>query len=109
MIKKVPKWFLVGFGIVLVLVLAFAAFVYFSVDDRLFLPSDASFFKNQAHIVRLDNSSLDADSLSRHIRRRMQQAKVYGIAVSIISDNDVVYQQYFGNKSKPESTEFSPG
>ena len=109
MMKKVLKWFLVGFGMVLVLVLVFAAFVYFSVEDRLSLPSDATFFKNQAAIIRLDNSSLAVDSLSRHIKRRMQQARVYGMAVSIISGNDVVYQQYFGNKSKPEGTGFSPG
>jgi hypothetical protein len=38
MLKKVLKWFLASREVLLVLTLSFAAFVYFSIDDRLTLP-----------------------------------------------------------------------
>ncbi len=87
----------------------FFCFVYFSVDNRVTLDKPVPAFVNTKDIRRLDSVSLPSDTITRYITTLMKKANVYGLAVSIINDHELVYQQYFGFRDKGKNESFTPG
>jgi D-alanyl-D-alanine-carboxypeptidase/D-alanyl-D-alanine-endopeptidase len=54
---------------------------------------------NESTIKRIDGSSIDSASLTKKIYELAISAKVAGLAVSIFTNNEVVYQKAFGAKN----------
>jgi CubicO group peptidase (beta-lactamase class C family) len=106
--KRIVKWILIIFGILVALAGIFAAFVYFSVANRVVL-SEPAIFNNKPTFLHLDSSRTSTDSLDRQIASLMKRANVHGLAVSVISHDTLVYQNYFGFKKKDKGTLLSPG
>jgi D-alanyl-D-alanine-carboxypeptidase/D-alanyl-D-alanine-endopeptidase len=107
--KKWIKGFLIGFGALIFILLILFAFVYFSFDDRIEIETSVSPFKNEHPIIRLDSSTLPPDSLTYFVTALMAKVNVHGIGISVINNNNLVYQQYFGYKNKQKGETFVPG
>jgi CubicO group peptidase (beta-lactamase class C family) len=96
-------------GITVVLIAAFFAYVYFRVDDRVVIGEAPAPFRNDKPVMRLDSVLLSPDTLNRHIESLMQKANVQGLAVSIITQNNLAYQQYFGLRNMQKHEPFQAG
>ena len=108
--KKKLRRFLIGFVISAVtIIVLFATFIYFSVDNRVQIQSTLPSFLNHPTIFRLDSTRVNTDSVTAFIDRILTRAKVDGMAVSIVNQNQLVYQQYFGIKEKQKNKPFEPG
>lgn len=107
--KKVVRWFLIGLTVAAIILLVFFVFVYFDVDDRIEINGYLPPFKNERLIVRLDSTTLRPDSLTSFVTALMRKAQVHGMAISVINNNTLVYQQYFGSKNKQKNESFAPG
>jgi CubicO group peptidase (beta-lactamase class C family) len=90
------------------LFLATAAFIYFRVDNSVTWKAPSS-FKSKGTVSRIDGTSIASDSLTAYINSLITKVKVHGLAVSVINNNELVYQNYFGfsNAKKPET--LTPG
>jgi len=108
MARRIFRWILYVVGCLIVLVGAFASYLYFSVDDRVEL-SNTPPFKNDAEILRLDGTFIRAESLNKLVTGLMANANVHGLAIAVISNDQLVYQNYFGFKNKDKGTLLSPG
>lgn len=104
--KKWIKRFFIALGI---LFLTAVAFVYFSVANRIKIEGDIMPFKNEHSLVRLDSSVMLSDSLIAYTARLMAKANVQGMAISVINNNKVVFQHYFGSGIKAEGKPLGPG
>lgn len=50
----------------------------------------------EKEIVRLDNSTIEADELTHKVQALMDSAQVHGLALAVFNNNEIVYQQTFG-------------
>jgi len=57
--------------------------------------------QKQETIERLDGSVVTKDSVTAKIHQLMDDAKIYGTAISVFNDNQPVYQKVFGYKDYP--------
>ncbi|MEE9364356.1 MAG: serine hydrolase [Cellulophaga sp.] len=62
--------------------------------------------KNQ-HIVRLDGTEINKDSLTVKIDRLIKKADVHGIAITVFNENKVTYKKSFGYKDYEEKLELN--
>lgn len=86
-----------------------AAFIYFSVEDRIAIDGSPGPFDNNNPITRLDSTVLSPDSVTAFINSIVQKAHVHGLGVSIISNHRLVYQKYFGMSAVSRGESFKPG
>ncbi len=86
-----------------------AAFLYFSVDDRVKMETAVPAFTNDQLVERLDSTTLSPDTVGEFISSLMEKAGVTGLAISIINRNAVVYQQYFGMANNQKNELLKPG
>ena len=107
--RKIFKWFIFTIGLVLCVVLLLAAFIYFSVSHRVQLSEAVAPFNNSTRILRLDSTSISPDSLTNYVNDLAGKANVQGLAIAIINNNEVVYQQYFGRRNVSKGEPFVPG
>jgi serine-type D-Ala-D-Ala carboxypeptidase/endopeptidase len=107
--KRLKRFVLVLALLGILFLIASVAIVYFSVANTLEIESEIPPFKNDHHIVRLDSQVLSSDSITRYVNALMDKANVHGMGISIINNNDLVYQQYFGFKDKQKDQRFEPG
>lgn len=107
--KNRTKWFLIITSGVAALFLAVVIFVYYRVDGSLEIPGEINPFKNAEIIVRLDSTRLASDSLTGFITSLMKKAHVYGLGISVINHDELVYQQYFGAKNNMTGEQLKPG
>jgi hypothetical protein len=98
--NKWIKYPLVFLATLVVLFGIFFCFVYFSVDNRVSLENPAPSFSNSKNIQRLDSATLSPDSVTHYIKELMSKANVHGLAVAIVNNHELVYQQYFGVRDK---------
>jgi CubicO group peptidase (beta-lactamase class C family) len=56
---------------------------------------------NQKTIKRIDGSSIELKDLTEKIEAITKEAKVAGLAITVFNNNEVVYQNAFGNKNAP--------
>jgi serine-type D-Ala-D-Ala carboxypeptidase/endopeptidase len=66
-------------------------------------------FKNSATVIRLDSSELPVDSLIAKVNTLMKLANVQGLGMTIINNNEVVFQDYFGMRNVEKNESFTPG
>jgi D-alanyl-D-alanine-carboxypeptidase/D-alanyl-D-alanine-endopeptidase len=95
-------------GGVLALFLMLLAFNYYRIDNRVVLEPIAEFENRQA-IVRLDSVLIQPDSIALLVNALMQRAHVHGLAISVVNNHQLVYQQYFGWKNKKRNEPFTRG
>jgi D-alanyl-D-alanine-carboxypeptidase/D-alanyl-D-alanine-endopeptidase len=107
--SKWIKYPLVFLATLVVLFGVFFCYVYFSVDNRVTLENPVASFSNTKNIQRLDSVTLPPDSVTRYITALLQKANVHGLAVSIVNNQELVYQQYFGLRDKRKNEPFTPG
>jgi serine-type D-Ala-D-Ala carboxypeptidase/endopeptidase len=107
--SKWIKYPLVIFATLVGLFGIFFCFIYFNVDNRVTLKKPVAEFSNRKNIQRLDSVALTADSVTQRITTLIEKANVTGLAVSIINNNELVYQQYFGERDKRKNESFIPG
>lgn len=60
----------------------------------------ACFGQNSNQIRRIDNSKISLERLTPEIQQIVENAKITGLAVVIINDNQIVYQNSFGAADK---------
>src|SRR5687767_9657419 len=106
--RKRKKILFILFSSVLLLLLVAIAFIYFRVDNSVTWKAPPS-FKNRNIISRIDGTSITADSLTGYINSLITKVKVHGLAVSIINNNQLVYQNYFGFRNAKKSEPLTPG
>jgi len=58
-------------------------------------------------VMRLDGVTLAPDSIERSVESLMQAAKVVGLAIAIINNNEIVYQRAFGDRDRDKSLAFT--
>src|ERR1700704_6025353 len=97
--KKRTKWLLISSSAVIVVFLTVAIFIYYRVDDSIEIQEEINPFKSEKIILRLDETRLTSDSLTAFITSLMKKAHVYGLGVSIINHNELIYQRFFGAKN----------
>jgi CubicO group peptidase (beta-lactamase class C family) len=107
--RRAKKIFIRVFSVFLILILALITFIYFSVDNSLEKQPTPVTFKNQPIIKRVDDSEITSDSLSGYITSLMKKARVHGLAISILNNNEPVYQKLFGFKNAQERKSLIPG
>lgn len=107
--RKWIKIILIPIGAVACLFLMFATYVYFSFDTRVEINETPTAFQNSKNISRLDSSVLSVDSVTNYIQQLTKKAGVTGLAISIINDGNVVYQNYFGERNHIKRETFVPG
>jgi CubicO group peptidase (beta-lactamase class C family) len=107
--RKRRKFLLILFSSVLLLFLAAFAFIYFRVENSVTWKAPPSLFKNRDTISRIDGTSIATDSLTAYINSLITKVKVHGLAVSIINNSELVYQNYFGFKNAKKSEPLNPG
>ncbi|WP_084625579.1 serine hydrolase [Salinimicrobium xinjiangense] len=56
-------------------------------------------------IERLDGSEISSDSLNRHVKFLMKEAKVPGLAISVFDENEPVYSEVFGYANNNDGRE----
>jgi len=106
MLRKLIK------GFVAVLVISIAAFVsytYLSVDGRVKVDKRQIPFTNSSVVVRLDSLILSPDSIKGYVTSLIKKGNVQGLAVSIINNNKLVFQDYFGSRNVQKNELFHPG
>jgi len=103
------KWFLISTSGVMAVLLVVAIYIYFRVDDSLEIQEDVNLFKNDPAILRLDHARLTSDSLTAFITALMKKAHVHGLAVSIINQNKLIYQTFFGLNNNRTGERLRPG
>ena len=104
--KRIVIYLLSGVIITMALI---AAFIYFSVDNRVKIETAVPVFSNNQIVERLDSIALQPDSISQFITSLMEKGGVTGIGISIINRNAVVYQQYFGMADSRKKEPLKPG
>src|SRR5688572_3670456 len=104
--KKWIKRFFIAIGI---LFTAAIAFIYFSVANRIKIEPGITPFKNKHSLARLDSSVILSDSLIAYTSALMTKASVQGMAISVVNNNKVVFQHYFGSANKAEGKRLEPG
>src|SRR5687768_2866064 len=107
--RKRKKILFILFSSVLLLLLIVATFIYFRVDNSVTWKAPPSSFKNKNTLSRIDGTSITADSLTGYINTLITKVKVHGLAVSIINNNQLVYQNYFGFRNAKKSEPLTPG
>jgi D-alanyl-D-alanine-carboxypeptidase/D-alanyl-D-alanine-endopeptidase len=107
--KKWLKRILFTIASALCLFLLFIGFRYVTVDDRVELGGEVFVWKNEKSIRRLDSIMIQPDSVTAYIEAVMARGNVQGLGISIINNNQLVYQRYFGSGNKPENRSFTPG
>jgi serine-type D-Ala-D-Ala carboxypeptidase/endopeptidase len=66
-------------------------------------------FVNSATVIRLDSSELPVDSLVAKVNMLMKLANVQGLGMTVINNNEVVFQDYFGMRNVEKKEPFTPG
>lgn len=61
----------------------------------------------ESPVTRLDGTTLDPDSVERSVDSLMRAAKVMGLAIAIINNNEVVYQRAFGMRDQERNLPFT--
>lgn len=107
--NKRKKILFILLSFLLLLFFAAAAFIYLGVDNSITWKAPSSSFKNNNTISRIDGTSISADSLTAYINSLITKVKVHGLAVSIINNNELVYQNYFGFSNAKKSESLTPG
>jgi CubicO group peptidase (beta-lactamase class C family) len=107
--SKWIKYPLIILASLVCLFVVFFCYVYFSVNNRVVLETPVSPFSNTKNIQRLDSVAIAPDSVTQYIAELMKKANVHGMAVSIVNNHELVYQQYFGVRDKRKDESFSPG
>lgn len=97
------------FANITVIVLLIAGYFYLRADDRVDPNVSVPSFVNAELVSRMDSTTLQADSITSYIEALAKKAKVHGLAISIVNDNKLVYQRYFGNKDYEKEEPFQPG
>jgi len=106
--KRKKILFILFFSVLLLFLVAFA-FIYFRVDNSVTWRAPTSSFKNRNTVSRIDGTSIATDSLTGYIRALITKVQVHGLAVSIINNNELVYQNYFGFRNVKKSEPLTPG
>ncbi|HEX8038730.1 MAG TPA: serine hydrolase domain-containing protein, partial [Chryseosolibacter sp.] len=109
MTGKNKRIFIYSLSCVTFTIALIAAFIYFSVDDRVKIETAVPAFSNNQIVERLDSIALRPDSISEFITSLMEKAGITGLGVSIINRNAVVYQQYFGMADNRRREPLKPG
>jgi len=104
--KKWIRRFFIAIGTI---VLAAVAFIYFSVANDIKIDGDIPPFKNEPSLSRLDSVVISSDSLKAYTLALMEKAGVQGMAISVINNNKIVFQDYFGSRNNAEHTRLEPG
>ena len=107
--KRFVRWILIGVSGIFLAVVAFFLFIYFSAANNIEINANLTPFNNRKDILRLDSIRITPDSLTSRISSVSNKANVRGFAVSIVNDNELVYQQYFGSKDKSKGTILTAG
>jgi serine-type D-Ala-D-Ala carboxypeptidase/endopeptidase len=107
--RKRKRLLLILLSCILLLFLVAFAFIYFRVDNSVTWKAPSSSFKNRNTVLRIDGTSIGADSLTDYINSLITKVKVHGLAVSIINNNELVYQNYFGFRNAKKSEPLTPG
>lgn len=107
--RKWIKYPLIVLASAIGLFIIFFCYVYFNVSSRVKLEIPVPPFSNSKSIHRLDSVTLTPDSVTRYITTLMKKANVEGMAVSIINNHELIYQQYFGLRDKRKNESFTPG
>ena len=105
---KRKKLLFILLSFILLLFLAAIAFIYFRVDNNVTWKAPPS-FKNRNTVSKIDGTSIASDSLTAYINSLVKKVKVHGLAVSIINNNELVYQHYFGFGNAKKSEPLTPG
>ncbi len=66
-------------------------------------------FQNHESYTRLDYSNIGTDSLSNKIESLMKKANVHGLAIAIITNNELSYQEHFGSADNANGRLLTPG
>ncbi len=75
----------------------------------LFLVTIFHFIVGEGQVLkRIDDSTINDDSLTIHVQRLMQMANVSGVAISVFNDNEPVYSKTFGFANVREKILLSP-
>ncbi len=102
--------FVKGFIAILVFsITAVASYIYLSVDNRVSPDKRRIPFSNSSDVVRLDSLILSPDSIKQFVSSLMKSANVQGLGFSIINNNGLVFQDYFGSRNVQKGELFSPG
>lgn len=56
--------------------------------------------KNDIPVIRIDGTTIDANELTKKIHNIVEKAEVTGLAVSILNQNETIYQNTFGFRNK---------
>jgi CubicO group peptidase (beta-lactamase class C family) len=107
--KKVIRFFLGFLTLLVVITLLVASYLYFRVDNRVETETIIPPFKNNHFVSRLDSTTLSPDSITTFLNVLMDEAHVQGLALSIVNNNELVYQNYFGTSDKRKNKPFKPG
>ena len=107
--SKRRKLLFILLSFILLLFLTAVAFIFFRVDNSVTWKAPGSSFQNRNAILRIDETSITADSLTGYINSLIKKVKVHGLAVSIINNNELVYQNYFGSRNVKNSEPLTPG
>jgi serine-type D-Ala-D-Ala carboxypeptidase/endopeptidase len=107
--KKWIRLIFLSIAIIILICVLFITLNYIRVDDRVNPNDDVSEFKNETPIQRLDTIVIKPDSLTNYVEALMQRAHVHGLGISIVNDNRLVYQRYFGTRNSKENEPFVSG
>ena len=58
-------------------------------------------------IERLDGSEISSDSLTKHVKHLMQEAKVTGVGISVFNKNQLIYSKALGYANNNNGTELT--
>jgi serine-type D-Ala-D-Ala carboxypeptidase/endopeptidase len=107
-LKQFLRFLFIGLAALLVLVAMLAAYMYFSVDNRIKSVQSKEFSKSE-FVTRLDSTRISSDSVTQFITQLTERAHVQGCAVSIINLDTIVYQNYFGKRNVRKNEAFEGG
>jgi serine-type D-Ala-D-Ala carboxypeptidase/endopeptidase len=96
-------------AVLVMTLISFIAINYLRIDNRVQLENEVERFNNTKRILRLDSTIVAADSITSYIEDLTTRANVHGLAISIINNNQLVYQKYFGVRNKQTDERFEPG
>lgn len=109
MLKAIKPFTARFFANITIIVLLIAGFFYLRADDRIESDVNIPPFVNAEVVWRMDSTTLTPDSIASFIEALTKEAKVHGLAISIVNNNKLVYQRYFGNKDHEKNEPFRPG
>ncbi len=66
-----------------------------------------SFSAYSQEIERLDGSEISSDSLTKHVKDLMQEAKVTGAGISVFNNNQLIYSKALGYANNNNGTELT--